>query len=489
MIPIALGAALAATLAQGQGALPATQTPTLPPVPPGTPPPRVKDSQAPPPIVPPTNASGPLPNAPLTANEAARIALRTQPNIASAQGAVVSAQGRTRETQALQNPTLSAGAGYNGVRSLSGDSPNVALQAPTGTTSPGVSPAYPYSTALGIRQLLFDFNQTRNLVRQNRALTEVAIANLSRTQQNVVNSVENAFYTEVNAKRLVDVAEQNLANRQRQLDLANARLRNDIGVPVDVVTAETSKSQAVLNLQTARDTELQARYTLLLAIGVDPMTPVNVGSSDEPTFPTTDPKALVNRGLERRPEVRAAFSTVAASKYGLSAAKALNLPSIYLTAAAGTVGGNLGDSRGVASIGLGLQFPLFDGGQRKGAIQAANGQVASALADLNSATLLVRNDVTSAYVALLSAESRIPTADEEVANAREGVRIAEGRYAAGLGLFQDITTAQAQLLTALQDRTVVQSNVNLARVRLRYATGEIGLTSATPPPPLPPIVP
>lgn len=456
------------------------QKPVLPPVPPVTPPPRVQDSKVPTPVIPPTNPGTELSAAPLTLGDAVRIALSHQPSIASAQGAVQTAQGRTRQAASLQNPTLSLGAGYNGVRSLSGDPSDVALQSPTGTTSPGVSPAFPYSTAIGARQLLFDFDQTRNLVRQNRALTDVALANLNRTQQNVVNGVENAYYNAVNAKRLVGVAEQNLANRQRQLDLANSRFNHGIGVPVDVATAEASKSQAVLNLQIARDGELQSRYALLLAIGVDPMTPIDVADLDETAFPPADAKELVKQGMARRPEVKAALSALSASKFGLSAAKSANLPAIYLTAAAGTVGDNLGDGRTVGSIGLGVQFPLFDGGQRRGAVEAAKGQLSTALADLTTATLLVQTDVTSAYVSLLSAEARVATADEEVANAREAVRIAEGRYEAGLGLFLDITTAQSQLLTALQDRTTVQNAVNLARVRLRYATGEIGAASASP---------
>jgi len=444
----------------------------IPQAPPQTPPPRVQDTKVPAPILPPTGDT-PLSSEPLTIAEAARIALRQQPSIASAQGAVATAKGRTRQVQALQNPQVSVGAGYNGVQNLSGDSSNVTLQAPTGTTTAGVSPAFAYSSAIGAKQLLFDFNQTRNLVRQNRALTDAALANLTRTQQNVVNSVETAFYSAVNAKRLVQVAEQNLTNRQRQLDLANARFRHDVGVPADVVTAQTSKSQAVLNLQNARDLELQTRYALLSAMAVDPLTPIDIAPADESAIPASDPKDLVSRGLERRPEVRAAFSAVSASKYGLSAAKSLNLPAVYFTAAAGTVGASLGDSRAVGAIGLGLQFPLFDGGQRRGAVEAASGQVTTAVANLTDATLLVRNDVTSAYVALLSAEARVTTVDAEVANAREGVRIAEGRYEAGLGLFQDITTAQGLLLTALQDQTVVQNLVNLARVRLRYATGDI----------------
>lgn len=467
ILPFAFGAAL----------IRLHQDPVVPQVPIETPPPRVQDTKLPTAILPPTN---PGETVKFGLDEAVRIALRDQPGIAGARGAVTTAQGRARQTEALQNPQLTLGGGYDGLRSFSGDPSGTPLQAPTGSTSPGVSPAFPYSTALAARQLLFDFNQTRNLVRQNRALTDVALASLTRVQQNVVNGVEIAFYNLVNAQRLVDVAEQNLANRQRQLDLADARFRHGVGVPADVVTAQTSKSQAVLNVQNARDVLLQARYSLLLAMGIDPLTPVELAPSDEREVPTTDPKALVDRGLQRRPEVRAAFSAVSASQYGLSAAKSLNLPSVYFTAAAGTVGSSIGDGRTTGSIGLGLQFPLFDGGTRRGAVQAANGQVVTAVANLKDATIQVRSDVTSAYVALQSAEGRVATADSEVANAREGVRIAEGRYEAGLGLFQDITTAQSQLLTALQDQTFVRNSVNLARVRLRYAMGEIAAALPNP---------
>ena len=87
--------------------------------------------------------------------------------------------------------------------------------------------------------------------------------------------------------------------------------------------------------------------------------------------------------------------------------------------------------------------------------------------------LKVKSDVAGAYLGLVSAEQRVTIAEAEVANAREGVRVAEGRYATGLGSFQDITTAQSLLVSALQDQTTVQTNLNLARVRLKYATGEI----------------
>lgn len=447
-------------------------TPNLPQVKPTVPPPRVQDPQVPTPVVVPTDpANKDVPPGPLTAKEAAQIALKMQPSIVNARGAVETARGRTTQSAAALNPQVVANAGYDSVRSLSGQGVTP-TQAPTGSTTAGVSPVYAYSTALYVRQLLWDFNQTRNVVRQNRALADAALANLSRTQQDVVNNVEQAFYNYANARRLVEVNTQNLANRQRQLDLANARLRNDIGLPMDVVTAETSKSQAVLALIVSRDAEQQARVTLLNLMGVNPLTPIEISDTDEPAVAATDPKQLIADGLKNRPEVRLAQSNVNASRFGLSAAKAVNLPSLYGTLGAGTVGNDFDNSRGALTIGIGVNFPLIDGGQRRGAIQSANGQLTTAQADLQTAVLRVQNDVTSAYLSLLSAEQRVTIANNEVANAREGVRIAEGRYSAGLGLFQDITTAQSLLLTALQDQVNAEATLNLARVRVKYATGQ-----------------
>ncbi|BDI28220.1 multidrug transporter [Capsulimonas corticalis] len=437
------------------------------------PPPRVQDPSIPPPVTtpPPDAVNADVAGAPLTADEAARIALRLQPSLGDATGAAQSARGRTQEAKSAQNPQVIAGAGFDTVSKISGDATGV-LTAPTGATSAGVSPTYKYSTSIALRQLLYDFHQTRNLVRQNRSLTEAAEANVTRSQQDLVLTVKTNFYNYANAQRLSDVNAQNVANRQRQLDLASSRLRNGIGLPSDAVTAETSKSQAILALNVARDNAEQARVTLLQSMGVDPLTPITPADTSETAPASDDVKALIQTGLRARPEVRAAERTLAESRYGLGAAKALNLPSLYATVGAGAAGNDFPLKQNVSTIGVGVQFPLIDGGQRSGAVQAANGQITTAQADYDAAVLNVRTQVASAYLGLASAEQRVSIVSAEVANAREGVRIAEGRYGAGLGLFQDITTAQGLLLTALTDQSTAQNALNLARTNLRRAIGE-----------------
>ena len=240
-----------------------------------------------------------------------------------------------------------------------------------------------------------------------------------------------------------------------------------------MVTAETSKSQAVLALTVARDAELQARVTLLQLIGVNPETPITVTDVAEKPLVAGGPQTLVETALRARPEVQSAVQALKASQFGLSAARALNLPAIYAAVSAGAAGPDIPLKDNAVALGVGVQFPLYDGGARSGAVQQAKGQIKTAQSDLQTALLSVRSDVISAYLGLASAEQRVAVVETEVANAQEGVRVAEGRYAAGLGLFQDITTAQSLLLSARTDQSTVQSNLDLARTRLRHAIGQM----------------
>ena len=51
------------------------------------------------------------------------------------------------------------------------------------------------------------------------------------------------------------------------------------------------------------------------------------------------------------------------------------------------------------------------------------------------------------------------------------MRLAEGRYRAGVGTFIDVTDAQAALLTAQTNRVNAQSAVDQARAALAHAIG------------------
>ena len=444
---------------------------------PKAPPPRVKDISVPPAPLTPGALGTPVVNTsvPLTAIEAVKIALHLQPNLGVSVGAIQVQQGSTQQTASAEHPQVNLGAGYNQIHNTTSadskgttaaESPNVVLPA-------GVSAVNPMSVGLDVKQLIFDFNLTRNLVRQSQALERSAKQDLTTAQLSLALSVKVAFYNYASALRVVKVNEANVANRQRQLDLANAKLTNGVGEPSDVATAQTSKSQGIYQLSQARNLAEQDRILLLQQMGVDPLTPVvasndaAVGSSD------TDAHTLTQNAIRLRPEVKSAIETLAAARYGLRAARSVDLPAIYAEIGAGMYGTSLPLNNNSTNISIGFQFPIFDGGNRSGAMKTASGKITTADANLKTAVLQVKTDVASAFMGLKSATQQTMIADNEVVNAREDVRVAEGRYRAGIGLFLDVTTAQTLLLSAETDQETARNNLNQARTLLQHADGEL----------------
>ena len=123
------------------------------------------------------------------------------------------------------------------------------------------------------------------------------------------------------------------------------------------------------------------------------------------------------------------------------------------------------------SVGLTLGWTFADGGTTAGLVKQARGSQAVAAANLVQVTQQATTTVTTAYLDLVAAQQRVTLAQVEVANATESVRISEGRYDGGQGLFLDITTAQSLLVTAQRNLTQSQADAQRARSRLRNAIG------------------
>ncbi len=236
------------------------------------PPPKVQDSAIPPVISLPPLSNPDIPNEPLTADEAARIALKLQPSLQAAIGSVKQAHGITVQDQSQLLPQILLGGGADFIHSLSGR--GATIQAPYLLPILGISEVYRYEGIAQVKQLVYDFNHTREMVQKDRDIARAQEANLTTQQLQVVYNVKQAYYDYANAERVVKVDEDNVTNRQRQLDLANARFQNGIGEPIDVVNAETSKSQGIVQLNQARNAASQAATNLLNQIGVNPLTPI-----------------------------------------------------------------------------------------------------------------------------------------------------------------------------------------------------------------------
>jgi outer membrane protein len=422
--------------------------------------PKIQESPLPPAVELPAPESWPkdVPNRPLAADEAAQIALRHQPAIRAAQAGVEAARGRRRQASSDLLPTLSLGATHTDVTA--------------GATSgalPGVS-ATGYQTSVTLRQLLFDFNHVREAVRQAEHLERAARANLTRAQSDLVLQVKEAFYAYAQDLRLVAVNEANLRNQQDHLAVAQARLKAGVGLPSDVVRAETAVSEAIFALNLARNTASVARVNLAQLMGIDPRTPVQIADTDEPAQAAEDVNALIDRALSQRPEITQAEGALEAARHGIRAARSGNAPVLSANAASTHRGTDFPPDTRSLSVGVSISWDPFDGGFTAGLVAEAKASMESAQSQMDSARLTVVSDVSQAYLDLKTAEQRVATADAEVANAQEALQLAEGRYRSGVGTFIDVLDAESAAVTAETDRVNARYAVDHARAALAHAT-------------------
>jgi outer membrane protein len=432
----------ASTLAQAQ----------TPPIKPQTP-----DVKVPPPVElagPPIadpDASGRA----ITASEAVAIALRRQPSVTIAGANVRAAQGRVRQSESGLLPQFGVGAGVSEQGRIRGGSSGTANR---------------FNTNLTVDQLLFDFERTRDSVRQQSALLRATRQAFAGTEQQVALQVKTAFYDYAENIRLLKVSEDNLANRQRQLDLANARLNEGVGAPGDVVRAKTNMADSVISLTTARNAVTRSRVTLAELMGIDPRTPINPAAAEEPDV-AGEVNALVETALRQRPDLLEAQERVTAARFAVSVARKTNVPRIDLSGVLNARGVNDPGETQVGTVGINVRWTFGDGGLTAGRTQEARAEEEAARAFLLQVSQQVVSDVSIAYVDLRSAEQRVETAEVQVANARELLRISEGRYGGGIGTFLEVTDAQASLVSAERNLANAQADVQRARAALNRAVG------------------
>jgi outer membrane protein len=427
------------------------------------------------PIILPGRETPAAPTAPLRPEQAVELALQLQPDVRVARGRLLSAEGSTQVQRSRLLPNIGGTSSYERT-SVAGPG-NTTIGTGTGTGT-GTAPGTPsgnirtqdrLSNSLGISQLLFDFGHTRDLVREADLRRQAAAALVLVTENDVALLVKERFYTALQTRRLVVVAEGDVANRREQLRLARALYQAGGISPGDVVRAQTTVSNAVFGLNNARRNMETARQDLAQAMGLPPLTPLTLVDVAEPDLPEKDIDRLTASAAERRPDLLVAERNVAASLAGLDAARTTNYPALSTFAGITYSGLTNGVQYPSFNLQLALDFNLYDGGQRAGATKIAEGTLEGDRAELTRTQLAVEREVTGVYMELLTAERNVDAAGAAVDSARQGVRIAFGRYQAALGTLTDVLDTQNQLVAAQTNYANALLQLDLARSRMRHA--------------------
>lgn len=393
---------------------------------------------------------------PLSSSEAVKIALARSPRQRSASSAVRLAEGRARQVRSGTNPSVV-------ISGTLADNDPIKGSGLTGFSTSG---------GLTISQLILDFGRARLDVRQFDTLVHASRAFLLSEEAEIAASTKIAFFDAIESSDTLAAAESNLENRQRQLDLADARVGEGLGSPADLVRARGAHAEAVSQLETARAGSIGALARLAELMGVDPRTPLNLSREGlEEQFVFESIEDLVREAAAARPEIVEAKLRAQAAGFAVGSAKLSTAP--RLTGFAEITGRGQGEGFTSASrvLGIVISWPILDGGLKSGRTNEAKAAQDAAKAELETVSRLVVREVTEAFANIEVAKRRIAAAEVQLANARELVRISEGRYRGEVGSFLEVTDAQATLFAAERNLASARADYMRSATLLRRAVG------------------
>jgi len=419
-----------------------------------------------------TMAPGAMPqNSPgrttLTVQEAEAIGLRNNPQITVGKLRALEAHEFVREARSALMPEASlnlTGVGADGgSRLAAGYLTNGRL----------------YSRAAGgatVSQLITDFGRTTNLVSSTEFHAKAEDENAVVTRQDIILAVDQAFYSVLETKALLKVAQDTVKARQNLVDrvqaLTDAKLRSDI----DLSFAKVDLARAKLLMLDSESSYDASISTLSAILGYPDKQDFSIVESPSQTMapPAGDPVPLIQQAMQLRPEILSMRNEVtAAEKFGRSEHD-LWFPTI---SGIGVVGGapvrdpNITSWYGAA--GVNVNIPVFNGFLFNARAKSADLETEAKRKRLQDLQDNVARDVRNSWLDTNKAFERLSVTQQLREQAELSLELADARYKLGLGTIVEFSQAELQQTDAELQDTDAHYQYILSQIVLAY---EMGLT-------------
>lgn len=394
------------------------------------------------------------------------IALARQPGITVAVNNVYSNMNKVFQAQSSYYPQVEATGGYARTDPVTS----------TGRTAAGSSRSYDqYTGSVGLKQNLYDFGKTVELVKVRESNLESSRADLENARNLTVFNVKQAYYNVLQAEKTKGVAEEAVTQFEQHLLQAKGFYEVGVKPKYDVTSAEVVLSEAKVNRIKARNALKIARINLNNAMGAPDAPEFEIEDDEETTlrvfqeYSVTLEDALA-KAFANRPDMKSVVEKRRSAERGVELAKKGYYPYLSGTAAYNWSGESFPLDEGW-SAGASITIPIFSGFLTK--YQVAESKAALVAADAN--TELLRQslifEVQQAYFNLKEAEEMIPAAVLAVKKAAENLALANARYSTGVGNPVETTDASVAYSNAKLVYGQALSDYNIARAFLEKAIG------------------
>jgi NodT family efflux transporter outer membrane factor (OMF) lipoprotein len=362
-------------------------------------------------------------------------ALDNNTDVAIAVARVREARAQERLARAQLFPNLSASVADSRARSVS----------PFGTAVEGSSGQAVVQTAYEVDL----FGRIGDQVSAARDARMASLAARDAARLSVASAAASGYVALLGLDARRDVVQRTIQARSEALRLARSRAQAGYTSQLELRQAEAEYEAAALALPQVDLAISRQEQALRLLAGEAPGPVARGAGLAALAAPPLPAQGVPSDLLRRRPDIAQAELTLAASDATLSAARKQFLPTLRLSASAGTVFASvLDDPISIWSVGGSVLAPLFEGGRLTAGVETAAARRDQAAFAYRRSALIAFREVEDALANVSSLSRQRTAAEAQRAAVADALRHAVNRYQAGYSSYLEQLDAQRALLSA-----------------------------------------
>jgi outer membrane protein TolC len=313
-------------------------------------------------------------------------------------------------------------------------------------------------TAVVIGQLSQPLSQLHRIklqIKQQEMAGEISRAQLSTTEQTLVNEVKRAYYAILQSQGAAQAAEANI-KLYRELDRVTGEyVVQQVVLKTELMDVQTRLAKAEYEVMTIQNQLLAQKEQLNHLLGRDVATEFAVSSADETALAVMRETDLIHareRAIANRPEIREARLRIEQAKLDKRIKKSEFIPDVSLTVNyASTFSYSNFVPRSLSGVGVQVEWEVFDWGRKKREVAEKEKSVSQANNSLLDTESQVVMEVNARFRELQESRQLLKVAKLAQTAARATVQMVAYKYRLDAVLLKDVLQAQTTLANSDYD--------------------------------------
>ena len=415
--------------------------------------------------------------APLTMEKAVELALQRNPEILVALEELDELEGKITEVRSGAFPQVVV-QGYGG-RSRDPsflNSPSFDNTPPEFRNALVPVAGNMFDVNVNVKQPLYTAGKVRTALHLAQESLGEKNASRDAVRQQLTFRVFQAFNDLLLAEANLKIVTETHQQRSQHLAQAQARFTNGVATEIDVLRSKVNVANLEPELIRATNRVRFSRAAINNLIVADLEAPIRIaGTLEYRPWQVGTLGEIQQRALRHRPEIEAAKKQLEQASLTSSLAKAENKLSVDLE---GQWGYAMRKPQNVFnndfsrwSLMFSFKLPVFDSGRKAGLMRQASARFRAAEQRLAQLENTVRLEVKQAYDDMQSSAEAIEAARLSVSQAERVFEMMQANYQYGAATTLDVSDSQTALSLARNSQIGATYDYEMAKARLRLASG------------------